>query len=122
MAKKILIIEDDPAIIQMYSLKFKEKGYEVIEASTGIDGLTLAKKNQPDVILLDIIIPQMDGFAVLEALKKDAGTKNIAVVLLTNLGQDTDKVKGEKLGAASYLIKANFTPSQVFEQIEKYLK
>jgi CheY-like chemotaxis protein len=118
---KVLLVEDDPSIIQMYTLKLKQK-HEVLEASTGKAGLELAIKEKPDIILLDVIIPQMDGFAVLEELKKNPATKKIPVVLLTNLGQESDKEKGEALGAAGYLVKANFTPSQVLETIEGFLK
>lgn len=120
--KKILIVEDDPSIIQMYSMKFKESGYEVLQAGTGVEGLELAKKENPSIILLDIIIPQFDGFAVLEKLRDDANTKNIPVILLTNLSQDTDKERGKKLGAKEYLVKAHLTPTEVLKKAEKYIK
>ncbi len=102
--KKVLIVEDDASIIQMYSMKFKEGGYEVVQASTGVEGIELAKKEKPSIILLDIIIPQFDGFAVLEKLREDDSTKNIPVVLLTNLSQEGDQKRGKELGA-----KANTT-------------
>jgi len=122
MAKKILIVEDDAAIIQLYKLKFEEAKYEVFEAATGVAGLEIAKKEKPNIILLDIIIPQYDGFAVLEMLKQDPATKNIPVILLTNLAQEDDKERGTKLGAKDYLVKANFTPSEVLKKVEVYLK
>ena len=120
--KKILIVEDDPSIIQMYSMKFKEGGYEVLQAGTGLEGLELAKKDKPALILLDIIIPQFDGFAVLEKLREDADTKDIPVVLLTNLSQDCDQQRGKDLGAKEYLVKAHLTPSEVFKKVEQYIK
>lgn len=120
--KKVLIVEDDASIIQMYSMKFKEGGYEVLQAGTGVEGLEMAKKNKPDLILLDIIIPQFDGFAVLEKLREDTAIKNIPVVLLTNLSQEGDQEKGKKLGAKEYLVKAHLTPSEVFKKVEQYIK
>jgi len=124
MAKKkevVLLIEDDKMIIDMYTLKFNQEGYEVIQAEDGQTGLDLAKKVNPDVILLDIILPQMDGFTVLKSLKEDKAIKDVPVVLLTNLGQDGDVKKGLELGAVDYLIKANFTPAQVVDKVKSVL-
>ena len=118
---KVLLVEDDKMIIDMYTLKFNQEGYDIVQAENGKDGLALAKKNIPDIILLDIILPQMDGFTVLKELKADDSTKNIPVVLLTNLGQDGDVKKGLELGAKDYLIKANFTPSQVVDKVKSVL-
>ena len=120
--KKILIIEDDVSIIQMYTMKFQEAGYEVLQANTGVAGIELAKKETPAIILLDVIIPQYDGFAVTEKLKEDPTTKAIPIILLTNLAQEGDKEKGMKLGAKDYLVKANFTPSDVLKKAEEHLK
>ena len=120
--KKVLIVEDDPSIIQMYSMKFKESGFEVFEAGTGVKGLELAKSEKPDLILLDIIIPQFDGFAVLGKLKEDPATKDIPVLLLTNLSQEDDQKKGEALGAKEYLVKAHLTPTEVLKKAEQYIK
>lgn len=118
---KVLLVEDDKMIIDMYTLKFSQEGYDITQAENGKDGLDLAKKELPDIILLDIILPQMDGFTVLKELKADDSTKNIPVVLLTNLGQDGDVKKGLELGAKDYLIKANFTPSQVVDKVKSVL-
>jgi DNA-binding response OmpR family regulator len=119
---KILLIEDDQMLLDMYTLKFSEAGYEVFKAGTGKLGYEIAKKNKPDVILLDIILPQMDGFMVMENLKKDAVTKKIPVFFLTNLKQENDVEKGKELGAIDYLVKAMLTPTQILEKVEKYLK
>lgn len=119
--KKVLLVEDDKMILDMYTLKFTQEGYEVTQAENGKDGLDLAKKIQPDIILLDIILPQMDGFTVLKSVKADPKTKDVPVVLLTNLGQDGDVKKGIELGAVDYLIKANFTPSQVVDKVKSVL-
>lgn len=119
--KKILIIEDDHMVMDMYELRLKEAGYEVLMAKTGDEGLTQAKKAKPDLILLDIIMPGLDGFGVLKTLKVEAGTKEIPVLLLTNLGQESDREKGKKLGAIDYLVKADKTPFQIVEYINKLL-
>lgn len=120
-AIKILLVEDDKMILDMYTLKFFQEGYKVIQSENGKDALDAAKKEKPDMILLDIILPQMDGFTVLKKLKTDSDTKNIPVVLLTNLGQEGDVKKGLELGAIDYLIKANYTPSQVVEKVKALL-
>ncbi len=119
--KKVLLVEDDKMILDMYTLKFTQEGYEVTQAENGKDGLELAKKINPDIVLLDIILPQMDGFTVLKNLKADPKMKDIPVVLLTNLGQDGDVKKGIELGAVDYLIKANFTPSQVVDKVKSVI-
>lgn len=119
---KVLIVEDDKMIGSMYKMKLDSDGYEVFLAEDGATGLEIAKKEKPDIIMLDIIMPQLDGFTVLEELKKNAGTKNIPVVMLTNLSTDEDREKGQKMGAVDYLVKANLTPAQVSTEIKKYLK
>jgi len=119
---KILLIEDDTFLVEMYTTKFELEGFGVISAEDGIKGLEMVKKEEPDIILLDILMPKMDGFAVLDALKKDKATANIPVVLLTNLGQKEDVKKGFEKGAVGYLIKAHFMPSEVVEKIKKILK
>jgi DNA-binding response OmpR family regulator len=118
--KKILIIEDDEMICSMYKTKFEAENYEVYTAQNGADGLEIAKKMKPQMVLLDIILPQIDGFTILEAIKKDSKTKKIPVIMLTNLGTDEDKEKGRKLGAVDYLVKANLTPAQVSQKIKEF--
>jgi len=119
--KKILVAEDDQAISIMYKGKLKSDGYIVIAASNGADALEFAKKEKPDLVMLDVIMPQLDGFGVLAELKKDPKTKDIPAIMLTNLGTDEDREKGAKLGAVDYIVKANMTPSQISEKIKKYL-
>ena len=120
--KKILIVEDDSMISSMYQTKFEADGFEVFIADNGVIGLELAKKEKPDIVMLDVILPQLDGFSVLEEIKKDQATKKIPVIMLTNLGTEEDKIKGEKMGALDYLVKASLTPGQVSEKIKKALK
>ena len=119
--KKILIIEDDQSILGMYTMKFTDEGFEVHSAEAGDVGLEKAEQTIPDVILLDIIMPKLDGFNVLKRLKANDNLKNIPVILLTNLGQESDIKKGGEMGAAGYLVKANYTPAQVVEEVNKIL-
>jgi DNA-binding response OmpR family regulator len=120
-SKKLLIVEDDAMLREMYETKLKSDGYDVKVADNGSDGLRIVREGSVDLVLLDIILPQLDGFAVLESIKTDEDTKKVPVILLTNLGTDEDRTKGEKLGAADYLVKANMTPEQVSVAIKKYL-
>ena len=122
MEKKILIVEDDAMINGMYKIKLEQEGYLVFTADNGAQGLSMALSQKPDLILLDIIMPQLDGFSVLQELRSSAKMKKIPIIMLTNLSTDEDKQKGNQLGATDYLVKANLTPSQVGDAIKKYLK
>ena len=118
---KILLIEDDPFLSSMYSTKFEMENFEVAAAEDGAKGLSLASSHKPDIILLDILMPKMNGFEVLEKLKTDKEMKDIPVILLTNLNQRDDIEKGMALGAVDYLIKAHFMPSEVVDKIKKVI-
>jgi len=118
----IILIEDEEMLSDMYETKFAKEGYVIKKALEGETGLVLVKEEKPDLILLDIIMPKLDGFSVLKKIKEDLKTKDVPVVLLTNLGQDEDIKKGMKLGAVGYLVKANLTPSQVLDKVKEYLK
>ncbi len=120
--KKILVVEDDQMISSMYKTKFEADGYDVVIANNGVEGYDFAKQHKPNIIMMDIILPQMDGFSSLEKIKKDPEIKDIPVIMLTNLGTEEDRAKGEKLGAIGYLVKARFTPAQVSAKIKEYLK
>lgn len=124
MAKgqKILIVEDDSFLLGMYSTKLSLEGFEVIAAADGEKGVRQAKKAKPDLILLDLMLPKKDGFSVLQDLKQDPATKAIPVIVLTNLGQKSDIDRCFSLGAADYLIKAHFIPSEVILKIKKVLQ
>lgn len=123
MSKKsvILLVEDEQMLADMYKAKFTMENYETVTASNGIEGLAAARSHKPDLILLDIIMPKMDGFLTLLELKKDTALKDIPVILLTNLGQEDDIAKGRKLGATDYFVKSNHSPSEIVEKIQKYL-
>ncbi len=118
---KVLIIEDEEMLVNMYISKFEKEGYEIEKALNGREGLEKVKSYNPEIILLDVIMPEMDGFMVLKQLKSEASTKNIPVIMLTNLGQEEDIEKGEKLGVKDYLVKANLTPSQVVDKVKEVL-
>ena len=120
--KKILIVEDDRFLSEMYSTKLTESGFEVEVAYDGNEGLRLIKELKPDLVLLDIVLPKMDGFEILERIQKDEASKNIPVIALTNLGQKEEVEKGIRLGASDYAIKAHFTPTEVVAKVKKILK
>ncbi len=125
MAKQkpsVALIEDDPLIAEMYTTKFTKEGYELHHAPDGFAGLEMVKKEKPDIILLDIIMPKMDGFQVLQELRKTSEFKDTPVVMLTNLGQEEDVQKGRQLGATDYFIKTNFTPAAIVEKVKELLK
>ena len=118
---KILLIEDDPFLLSMYSTKFELENFQVFSADDGQKGLNLAFVQMPDIILLDILMPVMNGFEVLEKLKADPTTRAIPVIMLTNLNQKDEIDKAISQGAVDYLIKAHFMPSEVVEKIKAVL-
>ncbi|MCK4554618.1 response regulator [Candidatus Parcubacteria bacterium] len=119
---KILLIEDDPFLLSMYATKFESENFKVIIAEDGEKGLKLAAREMPSIILLDILLPKMDGFEVLKELKNNKATGYIPVILLTNLSQKTEIEQGLSMGAEDYLIKAHFMPSEVVEKIKQVLR
>lgn len=121
LMQKILLVEDDPFLLDMYSTKFKDVGFNIVVAQDGEMALVKAKEESPDLILLDVVLPKKDGFEVLKTLKSDNQTAAIPVVLLTNLGLDSDVKRGLELGAQSYIIKAHFTPTEVVAKVKEIL-
>lgn len=117
----VLLVEDDSFLSNIYKTKFEMEEFKVTTAEDGAAGFEQAKKKKPDIILLDILLPKMDGFTVLEKLKSDSATADIPVILLTNLGQKDDVDKGLKLGAVDYLIKAHFKPAETVEKVRDAL-
>lgn len=120
--KRILVIEDDPSLQKVLQEFLTADGFEPIEAMDGEKGAELAKKDIPDLILLDIILPKKDGYEVLKELKEDQKTKNIPIILLTNLGSPADVEKAIKLGATTYLTKADYKLEEVTRKIREILK
>lgn len=118
---KIAIIEDDQAIAQMYRIKFETEGYEVETAGNGRLGLELAEKMQPDIILLDLMMPEMNGDEMLTKLRKTTWGKNTKVIILTNMGEQEapDSVKHQNV--RRFIVKAEMTPRQVAEMVKAEL-
>ena len=117
-----MIVEDDPLLTKVYSTRLKADGHQVLTASDGEKGLALAKKELPQVILLDIMMPKVSGLEVLGSLKKTPQTAEIPVLVYSNLGKEEKIAEAKKLGAAEFITKADFTPQQVVGKIEEYLK
>ena len=122
MPKTILIIEDDKFLRELVIRKLIKEGYETSEAVDGEEGIKKIKEEKPDLILLDLILPGIDGFEVLSKMREDPALAQIPVIILSNLGQKDDVEKGLKMGAIDYLIKAHFTPGEIIEKIKVVLK
>jgi len=120
--KTILFIEDESALQKTFGDLLREEGYEMISALDGEVGLRLAKEKKPDLILLDLILPRIHGFDVLKQLKEDPETKDIPIIVLTNLEGIGDVDKAIRLGAKTYLVKAQYTLEEVMEKIKKALE
>lgn len=120
--EKILIIEDDKFLRELIVRKLNKEDFEVSEAVDGEEGIKKIIEEKPDLILLDLILPGIDGFEVLARMKKESALSSIPVIILSNLGQKDDVEKGLKMGAIDYLIKAHFTPGEIIEKIKVALK
>ena len=119
---RVLFVEDDPTVAQMYRLKLELDGYQVIMAKDGEEGLRLANEVDPDIVFLDIRLPKVDGFSVLEGLRSDDRTRNVPVVILSNYGEQDLVDRGLKLGALEYLIKSQTTPANLSRGVENWLR
>ena len=118
---KIAIVEDDQAISQMYRMKFEAEGFDVETAVNGKLGLKLAEEMKPDVILLDLMMPEMNGDEMLAALRKTSWGKDIKVIILTNSGEEQAPPELKTLGIRKYIVKAEMTPRQVAEMVKAEL-
>lgn len=119
---KLLLIDDDPLLVRMYQKKLENDGYEVGVAGDGQEGLEKAVSLGPDLILLDIMMPKMNGYEVLEKLKSQPSTKDIPVVCLTNMGSSAeDSDKAMEKGAVAYLVKAENRPAEVVTKVKEIL-
>lgn len=121
MAKKILVIEDDKYLREVLVEKLKKEGYGVVEAVDGEAGLKETSDEKPDLVVLDIILPLMNGFDYLEAKGKDEALRTIPVIILSNLGQREDVERGMKLGAKDYMVKVHFTPNDLLAKVAAIL-
>jgi twitching motility two-component system response regulator PilH len=118
---KILIVDDDPPTRNMYSEVFTNADFDVMEASDGVEGLDIATKNNPDVIFTGISMPRMDGFSLVEQLKKNTQTCNIPVVISSHLGRESDRQRANSLGARDFIIRDVTPPREVVERIKTIL-
>lgn len=119
--KKILFVEDDDYFRELYSEQLRSEGYEVIECNDGAEALKKTLEKKPDLVILDIMLPVMNGLDVLKKIKEGEATRNTKVVLLTNLGQEGIIKEGFKLGADGYLMKPALTPAQMLKEMTAYL-
>ncbi|MBI5004621.1 MAG: response regulator [Candidatus Lloydbacteria bacterium] len=121
--QKVFIVDDDKFLLDMYALKFSEVGFSVCAAGSGAD--VLDKLNEgfvPDIILLDIVMPGMDGFELLKNIKEKKLVPSAKIIILSNIGQESDIERGKKLGANGYIVKASVTPTEVVEKVKEVLK
>lgn len=119
--KKILLIEDDKPLVELYTEGFSEAGFDITAVLTANEGLEAAKKGKPDLIVLDILLPRENGIYFLEELKKDTEIRSIPVVVLSNLDDPDTREKSSKLGAKEYLLKTDFAPHELIEKIKTFL-
>ncbi len=120
MKKKILIVEDEEQMVEMLKIRLEANGYEVLSAADGKQGLEKAQKQMPDLMILDLMIPKMDGFKVCGLLKKDSRYARIPIIMFTARAQESDKRMGEEVGADAYLTKP-FEPKTLLDKIEELL-
>jgi len=121
MPKKILLVEDEEIMIDLLQRKLTKEGYEVSVARDGEEGLKLMREVKPTLILLDIVMPKMGGFEVMEEMAKEPELKKIPVIVISNSGQPVELDKAQKLGAKDWLIKTEFDPQEVIEKVKKQL-
>ena len=119
---KIVIVEDDKFLRELITQKILKEGYQVIGAVNGEEGVAKTKEVKPDLVLLDLILPGIDGFEVLRQIKEDPETSKVPVIILSNLGQKDDVERGVQLGASDYMVKAHFTPGEIVAKIKAILK
>jgi len=119
--KKILLVEDDDGLANVYRTRLETEGFKVNRVPNGEDALASAIEFRPDLILLDVMMPKVSGFDVLDILRNTPETANIKVVMLTALSQDTDKQKAEKLGADDYMVKSQVVIADVVERVKHHL-
>lgn len=122
MAKTIVVVDDDEFISFLYKESLERLGYEVIIARDGIEALAKIKQTRPDLILLDLVMPRMDGFKLLKTIKSDLAFAGIPVAVLSNLSQADDEREARALGANDYIVKANLPPRELIRRIQKLLK
>lgn len=119
--KKILVVEDDQYLIHAYKLKLSQAGFKVELASDGANALDAMKKFKPDVVILDLIMPNVDGFSFLDSMKRDERFKEVPVIVASNLGQKEDVDRAKSLGAVDYFVKSNVSLETIIDKITAVL-
>lgn len=121
---KVLLVEDDQILAKLYQAKFQKEGIDIQLASDGQEGLEKFKSFNPDLIILDLIMPRVDGFTFLEKAKEDPSlsSKKVPILVLSNLGQESDIKRAQELGANDFFVKADISLSQMIDKVKKYLK
>lgn len=118
---KIVFVEDDPLIVKIYTTRLKADGHEVYSAENGEDGLKVIAEVKPDLIILDVMMPRVDGFGVLQRVRSDEALKNIPIIMYSNLNNEEEITRAKQMGVNEFLIKANLSPSQMVAKIKQYL-
>jgi len=117
--KKLIIIEDEETLLNLLDKKLNQEGYSVDIARDGEEGLEKIKNNKPDLILLDIVMPKMGGFEVMEILRKDEELSKIPIIIISNSGQPVELDRAKELGVVDWLIKTDFDPQEVVDKVKK---
>ncbi|MBZ9572446.1 response regulator [Patescibacteria group bacterium] len=121
MPKKILLIEDEEIMIDLLQKKLTKEGYDISVAKNGEEGLEVMREVKPDLVLLDIVMPKMGGFEVMEEMSKDPELKEIPIIIISNSGQPVELSKAQELGAKDWLIKTEFDPQEVIDKVVKQI-
>lgn len=119
---KILFVEDDPLIVKIYTTRLTADGYQVLSADNGQQGLELAEKELPNLIVLDVMMPKMDGFGVLEKIRANEKMKSTPILIYSNLAQEDEIKRATEMGATEFIVKANLSPTEMVTKIKKYLQ
>lgn len=122
MAKKILIVEDDNFLRDLLSKKLQSEVHSVLGAAESVETFNLLKNNKPDLIILDLLLPGIDGFEILKKIRQTEETKNIPVIVFSNLSEEKDIKKAKDLGVSDFMVKANFTLDELVEKVNKIFK
>lgn len=118
---KILIIEDDPLIVKIYTTRLSADGFEVVSAENGEEGLKLIEQDGINLIILDLMMPRIDGFGLLEKIRATEKTKDLPVLVYSNLAQEEEVTRVKNLGATEFIVKANISPTEMVNKIKGYL-
>jgi DNA-binding response OmpR family regulator len=119
--KRILLVEDDDALASVYMMRLKSEGFDIRRVANGEDALAAAKEHKPDLVLLDVMMPKVSGFDVLDILRNTPETANLKIIMLTALSQETDKQRAQGLGVDDYLVKSQVVISDVVDRIKYHL-